>query len=86
MCGKKFQIYGVYIPRKCIDSRHFYSSPIGRGIGRRKLSRHRQKKITHSPRQHSFKNLFQTTAERGGENYDLLDQNSVRKYEDDLEH
>ena len=24
MCGKNFQIYGVHIPRKCIDSRHFY--------------------------------------------------------------
>ena len=27
MCGKNFQIYGVHIPRKCIDSRHFYSCP-----------------------------------------------------------
>ena len=27
MCGKNFQIYGVHIPRKCIDSRHFYPSP-----------------------------------------------------------
>ena len=25
MCGENFQIYGVHIPRKCIDSRHFYS-------------------------------------------------------------
>ena len=24
--------------------------------------------------------------EKGGENYDLLYQNSIRKYEDDLEH
>ena len=24
--------------------------------------------------------------ERGGENFDLLYQNSIRKYEDDLEH
>ena len=36
------------------------------------LSRPRQKEITHLPRQHSFENL--------------LYQNSVRKYEDDLEH
>ena len=46
----------------------------------------RQKEITHSPRQNSFENLFPPTAERGGGNYDLLYQNSVRKYEDDLEH
>ena len=26
-CGKNFQIYGVHIPRKCIDLMHFYSSP-----------------------------------------------------------
>ena len=51
------------------------------------LSSHsRQKEITHSPRQHFFKNLFPPTAERGGGNYDLLYQNSIRKYEDDLGH
>ena len=33
-----------------------------------------------------FENLFPPTAEWGGENYDLLYQNSIRKYEDDLEH
>ena len=49
-------------------------------------SQSRQKEITHSPRQHSFENLFPSTAERGGRNYDLLFQNSIRKYEDDLEH
>ena len=27
MCGKKFSIYGVHIPRKCIESMHFYSCP-----------------------------------------------------------
>ena len=46
-------------------------------------SRPRQKEITHSPRQHSFENPFLPTAERGEGNYDLLYQNSVRKYEDD---
>ena len=45
-----------------------------------------QKKITHSPRQHSFENLLPPTAERDGGNYDLVYQNSVRKYEDDLGH
>ena len=43
-------------------------------------SRPRQKEITHSPRQHSFENLFPPTAEWGGGKYDLLYQNSVRKY------
>ena len=33
-----------------------------------------------------FENLFPSTADRGGENYDLLYQNSIRKYENDLEH
>ena len=50
------------------------------------LSRPRQNEITRSPTQHSFKNLFPSTAKRGGGNYDLLDQNSVRKYQDDLKH
>ena len=27
MCGKKFSIYGVHIPRKCIESMHFHSCP-----------------------------------------------------------
>ena len=38
------------------------------------------------PRQRSFENLFPLTAERGEGDYNLLYQNSVRKYEDDLEH
>ena len=25
MCGKNFQIFGVHVPKKCIESRHFYS-------------------------------------------------------------
>ena len=87
MCGKNFQIYGVHISRKCIDSRQFYSCPSSlRTIPALLSSRPRQKKITHSPRHHSFENLFPSTAERGGGNYDLLYQNSVRKDEDDLEH
>ena len=52
------------------------------------LSSHpRQKGITHSPRQYFVENLFPLTAESGGGNYDLLsDQNSIRKYEDNLRH
>ena len=34
-----------------------------------------QKKITYSPWQHSFENLFLPTAERDGGNYDLLYKN-----------
>ena len=84
---KKFQIYGAHIPRKYIDSRHFYSCPSPLKTPPKFLpSRPRQKEITHSPWQHSFENLLPPTAERGGRNYDLLYQNSVRKYEDDLEH
>ena len=49
-------------------------------------SRLRQKEITHCPRQQSYENLFPPTAERGGGNYDLIYQNSIRKYENDLEH
>ena len=87
MCGKNFQIYGVYIPRKCIDSKHFYSCPSPLKTRPQLLSsRPRQKEVTYSRKQHSFENLFPPTAERGGRNYDLLYQNSVRKYEDDLEH
>ena len=65
-----FQIYDVHISRKCIESTHF----------------------THNPIPHSklhpefFENLFPPTAERGGENYDLLYQNSIRANEDYLEH
>ena len=50
MCGRNFQIYGVHIPPKCIDLRHFYSclSPIKTQL--KFLSSHpRQKEITHSP-------------------------------------
>ena len=49
--------------------------------------------FTYAPVPHSkhqaeiFENLFSLTTERGGEsNYDLLYQNSIRLYEDDLEH
>ena len=33
----------------------------------------------------NFENLFPQN-EKGGENYDLLYQNSIREYEDDLKH
>ena len=50
------------------------------------LSLPRQKEITHSHRQRFFRNLFPSAAEKSGENYGFLYQNSVKKYEDDLEH
>ena len=49
-------------------------------------SRPEQKEITHSLKQHSFENLFPQTAERDGGKYDLFNQISLRKYEDDLKH
>ena len=50
------------------------------------LSRSKQTGITHSLRPHFFENLFPPKVGRGRGNYDLLYQNSVRKYEDELEH
>ena len=47
--------------------------------------------FTHAPVPHSklmvefFENIF-SQDKRGGGSYDLLYQNSIRKYEDDLEH
>ena len=63
-----------------------HASPHSKLASKFLSSRPRQKEITHSRKQVSFENLFPPTAERGGENSDLLYQNSVRKYEDDLEH
>ena len=87
MCEKYFQLYGVHIPRKGIESRHFYSFPnlptqnlrpgfYHNSLGRRKFS---------LP-QTFLKNLLPPTAERGGRNFELFYQNPIRKYEDDLEH
>ena len=39
-----------------------------------------------TPGRKVFENLFLSTAEKVGENYDLHYQNSIGKYEDDLEH
>ena len=66
MYGKNFQIYGVHIPRKCIEFRHFYSCPLPPHsvLVPKFLSSHpRQREISHSqlpitqliiPRQHFF--------------------------------
>ena len=68
MCGKHFSIYGVHIPRKCIESVHFYSCP---------------SPPLKTPGRIFWKSVSLKTEEVGG-SYDLLCQNSVRKYEDDL--
>ena len=47
-------------------------------IARRKLL------IPHPPGQLFFENMFPPTGEKGGGNYDLLYQDSIKKYEDDL--
>ena len=73
MCGKNFQIYGVHIHRKCIDSRSCHHS-----LSRRKLL---------IPEAAFFRKsvlLQQQTRMKG--NFDWLYQNLVRKHEDDLEH
>ena len=53
ICGKNFQIYGVQTPTQSELTSKFLSSP------------DTEKEFTHSPRQHSFENLFPLTAERG---------------------
>ena len=70
MFGKNVSIYGVDIPRKCIESMHFYSylSPTFKTPGER-----------------FWKSVSPVTEGEGG-SYDLLNQKAVRKYEDDLEH
>ena len=50
------------------------------------LSHPRQREIAYFPRQLFFEKQFSPTAEKCGTNYDLIDQNSIRKYEDDLKH
>ena len=88
ICGTNFQIYRVHIPRKnaVIPGIFTHAPPHSKFVPKFLSSRPRQKEITQSARQDSFENLFPPTGERGGGNYDLLYQNSVRKYEDDLEH
>ena len=62
-----------------------YTPPPLKTLSNFLLSLPRQKEITHSLRQHFFGNLFPSAAEKSGEKYDFLYQNSVKKYEDDLE-
>ena len=87
MCGKIFKFMEFSFLENALIRGIFTHAPLHSKLASNFLSsRPRQKEITHSPRQHSFENLFPPTVERGGGNYDLLYQNSVRKYEDVLEH
>ena len=67
---EKFSIYGIHIPRKYIESMHFYScfNPPLKTPGR------------------IFLEIRFAQDKSDGGNYDLLYQNSVRKYKDDVEH
>ena len=71
MCGKNFRIYDVHIPKKCIESTHFYSclplpaqnsppSSCHYILGRKKYS---------FPRQIFFENLFPPRTERSWETF-----------------
>ena len=44
------------------------------------------KSMVFSWKSECFENLCPSTEERGGESYALLYQNSIRRYEDELEH
>ena len=75
MVGKNVQIYGVHIPRKCIESSHFFSippSPLKTLPQALIITLPRQMEITYSPRQHFFEHLVSPAAERGGGIYDVL--------------
>ena len=81
------QIYGVHIPRKCIESGHFYSFLSPLKTRSQIFAITPQAKENYSFPQVAFfpKSVFHK-AERGGGIYDLLYENSFRKYEDDLRH
>ena len=85
--GKIFRFIAFTFPENALNLGIFaHVPPHSKLVSKFLVSHPRQKEITHSSRQHFFENLFPPTAVRGGENYDLLYQNSIRKYEDDLGH
>ena len=85
MCGKIFKFMEFTFLGNALIRGIFTHAPSNSKSPPPKFlsSRPRQKEITNLPRQHFFENLFPPTAERDGGNYDLLYQNSVRKYEDE---
>ena len=84
MCGKNSQFEGAYIPRKYIEFKRSYSChpffPHSKLCLKFLSAHNRQRKTTYAPGSIFFENQFPPTAERG-ENYDLLYQNSLRKYD-----
>ena len=89
MVGKICHFYDVHISRKCIESMHFHTWPRPQSKLSPKFLSHplsRQKVITNFPHAAFFRKSVSSTTERGGGNYDLLYQNSIRKYGDGLEH
>ena len=85
--GKIFKFMGfTFLENALIQGIFIHAPPYSKLAPKFLLSPNRQKEIAHSPRQHSFENLFPPIAERGGRNYGLLYQYLVRKYEDDLGH
>ena len=64
----------THAPRHSILAPSYCHHTLGRG------------KLLILPGSHFFKNLFPTTAESGGGNYDFLYQNLIKKYKDDLDH
>ena len=70
MCGKTFSIYDVHIPRKYIESCSFTHAAVP---------------DSELQVEYTLKVCFFQDG-KGGGRYDLLYQNSIRKYEDDLEH
>ena len=76
MCGKKFQIYGVHIPRKWIESSFYSCSLLPQNSPPSFYHHPRQREITDSPRQHLFKICFPQQHKRVEET-NLLGQNSI---------
>ena len=68
MHEKKFEIYGVQIPGKFVESKHFHSchSRFHSKLAPKFLSLHpRQREIAHSSKQRFLKKLFPQEAEKG---------------------
>ena len=87
MCGESFKYMEFTFLENALNRGIFAHALLHSKLTSNLLSsRPRQNNITHSPRQYSFENRFSSKAERGEGNYDLPYQNSIRKYEDDLEH
>ena len=73
MCGKIFKFMEFTFLENAFIRGIFTHASAHSKLAPKFFSSHPwQKEITHSPRQHSFENLFPPTGETGGGNYDLL--------------